>query len=230
MQKKIIQDLGKEYDIKKHPNIKGVQIIEGKNNFPISWLNQQGYCEYQLYLQYVKDIRTTPTKAMKVGISKHNKSENEFKKDATPSTFNEFVEISKNEEVISREIPVIDPENGIRGYIDEIWMMPDKIVIIDDKPGTTPYSSTINQVRAYCLAIKNMLNDSRKIQGALRQRGTNNIFWSEEFNQKEENTIKFLLNRMDGLFKGLKPFIPTKNPNKCKSCRYKSYCEHSKSV
>lgn len=113
MQKKIIQDLGKEYDIKKHPNIKGVQIIEGKNNFPISWLNQQGYCEYQLYLQYVKDIRTTPTKAMKVGTSEHNKSENEFKKDATPSTFNEFVEISKNEEVISREIPVIDPENGI---------------------------------------------------------------------------------------------------------------------
>lgn len=48
MENKIITDLNKDLDIKYHPNIKGVQIIEGKNNFPISWLNQQGYCEYQL--------------------------------------------------------------------------------------------------------------------------------------------------------------------------------------
>ena len=43
MENKIITDLNKDLDIKYHPNIKGVQIIEGKNNFPISWLNQQGY-------------------------------------------------------------------------------------------------------------------------------------------------------------------------------------------
>lgn len=41
MENKIITDLNKNLDIKYHPNIKGVQIIEGKNNFPISWLNQQ---------------------------------------------------------------------------------------------------------------------------------------------------------------------------------------------
>ena len=35
------------YEIKTHPSIKGMQIIEDKNNFPISWLNKQGYCEYQ---------------------------------------------------------------------------------------------------------------------------------------------------------------------------------------
>lgn len=55
MENKIITDLNKNLDIKYHPNIKGVQIIEGKNNFPISWLNQQGYCEYQLYLQYFQE-------------------------------------------------------------------------------------------------------------------------------------------------------------------------------
>ena len=35
----------------------------------------------------------------------------------------------------------------------------------------------------------------------------------------------FLINRMHGLFEGQKPFIPTKNPNKCKKCRFQSYCE-----
>ena len=54
----------KEYEIKDHPSVKGVKIIEGQNNFPISWLNQQGYCEYQLYLENMKGIETQPTPAM----------------------------------------------------------------------------------------------------------------------------------------------------------------------
>ena len=57
--------------------------------------------------------------------------------------------MSKEEEILSREMFVIDIENGIRGYIDEIRMTPEKIIIIDDKPGNIPYPSTINQVRAY---------------------------------------------------------------------------------
>ena len=43
MEQKNITGYEKEYESKQHPDIKGVQIIEGKNNFPISWLNQQGY-------------------------------------------------------------------------------------------------------------------------------------------------------------------------------------------
>ena len=53
MQQKNITGFEKEYETKDHPNIKGVQIIDGKNNFQISWLNQQGYCEYQIYLEYM---------------------------------------------------------------------------------------------------------------------------------------------------------------------------------
>lgn len=64
MENKIITDLNKNLNIKYHPNIKGVQIIEGKNNFPISWLNQQGYCEYQLYLQYFQGVKVGETQAM----------------------------------------------------------------------------------------------------------------------------------------------------------------------
>ena len=51
MQQKNITGYGKEYEIKKHPDIKGVQIIEGKNNFSNSWLNKQGYCKDQIHLE-----------------------------------------------------------------------------------------------------------------------------------------------------------------------------------
>ena len=129
---------------------------------------------------------------------------------------------------MSRECFVISPRYGIRGYIDEIWMTPEKIVIIDDKPGRTPYQSTMNQVRAYCLAFKDMTNDSRPIKAALRERGTSNLFWIEIFTPEIEKEIEFTIERMQGLLDGSKPFIPTKNPNKCRSCRYKRYCEHKK--
>ena len=228
MQQKNITGYEKEYESKKHPDIKGIQIIEGKNNFPISWLNQQGYCEYQIYLEYMKGIETAPTSAMTHGSEIHNQLENIFKQEATPSTFEDAIEASKENASMSRECLVISPKYGIRGYIDEIWMKPDEIVIIDDKPGRTPYQSTMNQVRAYCLAFKEMTGDERKIKGALRERGTGNLFWIEVFTPEIENEIKFTIDRMHGLFEGTKPFIATKNPNKCRSCRFKNDCENAK--
>lgn len=218
----------KEYSFKKHPSIESIQIINGKNNFPISWLNQQGYCEYQIYLQYMKGIKTQPTRAMLKGTDVHSQLEEEFLKDAEEATFNEVLESSKKEATISRECFVISTDYGIRGFIDEIWMTPTEIVIIDDKPGSRAFPSTINQVRAYCLAFKKMSGDERQIKGALRQRGTDNIFWSEDFDANVEKQIKFTIDRMHSLFDGQKPFIATKNPNKCKSCRYQSYCEECK--
>lgn len=218
----------KDYSFKKHPSIESIQIIEGKNNFPISWLNQQGYCEYQIYLQYMKGIKTPQTESMKKGTDIHSQLEEKFLESAEPATFNEALEISKEEKTLTRECFVMSAEDGIRGFIDEIWMMPSEIVIIDDKPGSKAYPSTINQVRAYCLAFKKMSGDERPIKGALRQRGTDNIFWIEEFDKNIEKEIKFTINRMHSLFEGQKPFMATKNPNKCRSCRYQSYCEECK--
>ncbi|MDO5814301.1 MAG: Dna2/Cas4 domain-containing protein [Methanobrevibacter sp.] len=228
MEQKNITGYEKEYDTKSHPSIEGIQIIEGKNNFPISWLNKQGYCEYQLYLEHMKGIKTQPTSAMTQGTKMHKQLEDIFKKDATPSTFEEAVENSKENAIMSRECFVVAPEFGIRGYIDEIWMKPDEIVIIDDKPGRTPYESSMNQVRAYCLAYKNMAGEERKIKGALRARGTENLFWIEEFTPDVEKSITFTIDRVHGLFDGTKPFVATKNPKKCRSCRFNNDCEHAK--
>ncbi len=228
MQQKNIIGYEKEYEIKDHPSIKGLKIIEGQNNFSISWLNQQGYCEYQLYLEYVQGIETKPTHAMTHGSQIHHELEDIFNQDATPAKFEEAVEASKKEASMSREVFVISPKYGIRGYIDEIWMKPEEIVIIDDKPGRTPYESTMNQVRAYCLAYKEMTGDDRKIKAALRERGTENLFWIEIFTPDVEKQIKYTIDRMQGLFDGTKPFVPTKNPKKCNSCRFKNECENAK--
>ncbi len=213
-------------DFEPHENYKLVRIIDEKANFPISWLNTQGYCEYSLYLEYYQGIKTGPTKEMTLGTEEHAHLEAKFKETAQESSFEDAFELSKEEEIVSREMFVIDAEDGIRGFIDEIRMTPDRIIIIDDKPGTTAFPSTINQVRAYCLAFKNMIgDDNRQIIAALRQRGTDNIFWHEEFNEKNEENIRYTINFLHRLIDDKRDPIPTKNPNKCRKCRFQSYCE-----
>ncbi|MDR1819375.1 MAG: Dna2/Cas4 domain-containing protein [Methanobrevibacter sp.] len=219
------------YKLKNHSKIKGLKILQEKNNFPISWLNTQGYCEYILYLEHCKDITTQPTQSMITGLEEHEKMEKQFQKEAEKKkvkadALEDVLEDSKKEIAISREVFVISSEFGIRGFIDEIQMRPDDIRIIDDKPGKIAYNSSINQVLAYALAFKYMVNDDRKILIDIRERGTDNIIFSDTFDENKEKEIIYLINRVHGLFNGIKPFIPTKNKNKCNKCRFKSYCKH----
>ena len=227
MKQKNIIEYEKKYEIKKHPSIKGIEIIKGKNNFPINWLNQQEYCEYQIYLEHIKCIKTQTTPSITQGSKIHEQLDDIFKQASTPISFENAVESSKKEASMSREVFVISPDYGIRGHIDEIWMKPDEIMVIKDEPGRTPYDSAMNHVRASGLAYKDMAGDSRKIKCALRERGSENLFWIEVFSKEVENQIKNTVNRMHELLDELKPFVPTKNPNKCKSCRFKNNCKHS---
>ena len=208
-----------------HPTISQVKIIEERNNFPISWLNKQGFCEYGIYLENVKGIEIKPTKSMLEGTKVHATLETNFREDAEPTTFDEMLETSKTGEILSRELPVMSKQHGIRGFIDEVWMTPDEFVIIDDKPGTRAYSSSINQVFGYCLAFKEMIPEKRRIVASLRQRGTENIYWASYFDEKAEKDIINLINRMHRLLEGEIEFKATNNPNKCRSCRFNTICE-----
>lgn len=208
-----------------HPHISQVKIIQNKNNFPISWLNKQAFCEYGIYLENVKGVKAKPTKAMVEGTREHFVLESEFKKDAEPASFEEMLETSKSVEIFSRELPIISARYGIRGFIDEVWMTPDEFIIIDDKPGNKAYPSSINQVYGYCLAFKDNLHEPRSIIASLRERGTDNIFWSSYFDQTAEKIIIEKVNRVHRLLSGSIDYIPTKNPNKCRSCRFNTMCD-----
>lgn len=210
---------------KNHPTISQVKIIAEKNNFPISWLNKQGFCEYGIYLENVEGIDVKPTKNMLKGTEVHKTLEMNFKKEAEPATFDEMLETSKTSEILSRELPVISKQHGIRGFIDEVWMTPDEFIIIDDKPGTVAYSSSINQVFGYCLAFKEMITEDRGIVASLRQRGTENIYWASYFDEKAEKDIIQLIERMHKLLIGELEFKATNNPNKCRGCRFNTFCD-----
>ena len=161
---------------------------------------------------------------MKTGTAVHNRLEKEFKKDAEVMSLDEIISTSKETEVLSREFFVMSSKYGIRGFIDEIWLTPDGIMIIDDKPGNKAYYSMKTQIYAYALAYRDYIGDNRKITVGIRTRGTDNIFWQEEFTKENEDKIISLINHMQNLISGTDTFTPTDNPNKCRSCMFNKVC------
>lgn len=212
----------------KHPEISGVSVFEERNTFPVSWLQKLEYCEYQLYLENFQKIKAAPTVEMIVGSQEHHRLEAEFKKDAEEATFEEMLDLSETREVFSRELPVMSVEYGIHGLIDEIQMTPNEFIIIDDKPGRKFYSSNANQVFGYCLAFKDMIGNElggRNIYAALRERGTDNIYWQVLFDENCEAEIIRIIKRVHDLILGAAVFKSTNNPNKCNKCRFLKFCD-----
>ena len=197
--------------------------------FPISWLNKQEFCEYQIFLEDVKGIRVKPTEAMVQGKEEHEQLYSQFKEEAVPATFEEMLSQSKTAQVFSREFRVADTKHGIYGLIDEVLLTPDEFIVIDDKPGTRAYLSSIRQVHGYCLAFKEatMSVDNRPIVAALRERGTDNIYWQAPFGKSDEVAIVDVISHIHELLMGNGEFSSSDNPNKCKKCRLAIACDRA---
>jgi len=206
-----------------------VRYIENKLSFPISWLHKQEFCEYQIFLENVKGIKVEPTKAMIEGKQEHEKLYSDFAKEAVPATFDEMLSESKKVEVLSRELWVVDTKHGIHGLIDEVLFTPEEFIVIDDKPGRKAYLSNIHQVHGYCLAFKEMVgqSESRRITAALRERGTNNIYWQAPFCGSDEESIVDMIHHVHALVLGNEKFDSASSPNKCRACRLATSCDRA---
>ena len=140
---------------------------------PVHWLHSQGYCEYQIYLEYVEGVKVEPTIEMQMGKKIHTILEEEHKKKAELRlTMEDTLKKAREEKVVlvGREIPVIG--NHLYGWIDEVHFMPDQIVIIDDKPNTVPFLSNKKQVWGYCLAFQEWVKPNLPLIASLRDRDT----------------------------------------------------------
>lgn len=213
-------------ELSPYGRITEVIYLRNRRLFPISWLHKQEYCEYQIFLENIKGVKVKPTQAMLEGKREHERLYNDFRKEAVPATFEQMLAESRTAKVISREFRVFDTRHGIYGLIDEVLLTPDGLVVIDDKPGAKIFLSNINQVYGYCLAFKELAGpaDSRQIVGALRERGTENVYWKGPFTRSVEESIVALIDHIHSLISGTDDFGSTDNPNKCNACRLRAKC------
>lgn len=193
----------------------------------VSDLHTQAYCEYQLNFQW-KGVRIV-SEHMEQGTKRHEELEAEHKekmKDAPQVTLEKAIQnTSLGKESIGREVFVKSDTYSIIGKIDEILISPEGIFIIDDKPTDFAYLSDKSQARAYAICIYDeyeniILANNLKVYSVIRNRDSGDTIWSEEFTAKIKAETLERVERIRKLAKGEIPFIPTKNPNKCKVCQY----------
>jgi len=196
----------------------------------ISWIHSYLYCPYQLYLDRVKKVEVEPTAEMVAGAQRHLELKIIHEEVAEEiMSVEEAMEKAPVENVtyVFREVDIrgVLPFAVLLGYIDELHIAPDRILILDDKPGNFPYISSKYQVWGYALAFKLRYNPQTPIYGVLRNRDTLTVMWTEKFTDAREKEITELLREISDVLEGRTPARKTKNKNKCRSCRYRKVCE-----
>jgi CRISPR-associated exonuclease Cas4 len=216
-------------EVTRDRQIKGLLRKGGKSFFPVSWLYLQAYCEMQLYLDKFKRLYVPATKAMIRGAKIHKQLEDAHAAAATEvMDISEAFAASKERDiaVVFREIDVFG--NSMYGIIDELWITPDNVIVIDDKPHNTAYPSQIRQVMGYSLAFDEEHEHNRNIVCQLRNRTSGRVFWQEDFSEEGRNDVLNVVERIQKLIQGEEEFQTADNPEKCRSCRFRNHCSKSR--
>ena len=196
-----------------------------------SWIQTYFYCPYQLYLYRVKGIELPPTKEMEMGANAHavkeiihymNVEEEVSIEDAL------FLSKMENKGFVFREFAFKTKfeKYQLSCKIDELAIYPDRVEIIDDKPGDRVYKGEIMQVLGYALAFREKFKPDREIRTIVRGRDTGEILYVKTFASEDEEEIKRTLYDIYLLLKDV--VIPSIEPslNKCERCRYREFCEY----
>jgi hypothetical protein len=215
----------------------------------ISKLAELMYCEYKFYLKTVKNVKAQMTNKMRQGTVLHQRLEEKNRiqrrqiKQKQVAYFKKVANIKKTvkpqlqkKEIAKLEKPPEDNKfrevkvetDKIRGKIDEVVILDDVIKIIDDKTSGRAFDSDKMQVYAYCLAYENThpekLQD-RVLEASIRNTKTGITAWSEMFTSVAKQKVLDVIERIEGIFNGTITPIATDNPNLCKRCDVKDWCD-----
>ncbi|MBI4289366.1 MAG: hypothetical protein HY671_13185 [Chloroflexi bacterium] len=193
---------------------------------PISWLHTQAYCEYQIYLQHVLGVKAGPTTEMLRGTAAHHTLEEKHKEAAELAlSVDEALQKAQKDVVVlaAREVRV---EGALLvGKIDEVQFMPDRVRIIDDKPGFAAFPGNRQQVWGYCLAFEQCYRPALPVFGVLRNRDSGMEFWDGPFLEQQRLDVSNVVTRILSILGGQLQAERTANKNKCKPCRLKAACD-----
>ena len=210
--------------------IKGLKYIDGVRAFPISWLHKKGFCEYQLYLEKVKGVEVEETPEMIIGKAIHEEKERKFLEEAEiEMSVEDALTLSKEtgQSFFVRELETKSKRFGIYGWIDEVQIYPEKVAIIDDKPGLAAYSGLKKQVMAYSLSFLDQFKPEREVFCVLRNRDSGVVFWEERFSEESLKEIIRDIMEVHDLLNDARAPLPTTNPQKCARCRLRGFCDKS---
>ena len=219
--------------------------------YPISRLGEFLFCEYKVYLKYVKKKPSEVTQKMKDGTKAHNelarkiKKKKEETKQKTKEYKKQVKKIKSDKKLKPKEkkeqikkIPKPPKDNiwrefkvigqRLKGRIDELKIEKERILITDDKASDRAFDSDKMQVYGYCLAYSEEHPDMLEnhiIEARLRNHQTGVIQWSEIFTDAHKQKVLEVVDRLEGVMNGTIEPVPTTSSTKCRYCNLKKQCD-----
>jgi CRISPR-associated protein Cas4 len=181
-----------------------------------SLLGAHTWCEYQVYLEKVCGQKRKRTQKMKTGSEHHENLFEDFLEEAEEIEFEEFLEKGG----ITRELKLFSPHIDFVGVIDELRILPDKIVVIDDKTNPKPYLGVKYQLWSYGLLVKEAIDPNKPVMLAIRDLKTGRVTWKEEFTEEHRQRVLEKIQRVKDVIEGKVDPIPTDKPFKCSYCTF----------
>lgn len=200
-----------------------------RRRIPINWLHSHAYCEYSIYLEH--GVKATPRQEAKVDFVKYADLTDEYKGATELELGTSTVLAKAQQEGVVRVERDVGVEGGpLYGVIDEIWFMPDQILIIDDRHGDFPYLTDLRQIWGYCYAFQRQHQPELPIIAVLRNRDTGKEVCSMPFTEELRIEVSNAVRRIKGIVNGQIQATPTKNVNKCRACRLRESCDARQST
>jgi len=196
------------------------------DRIPVSWLHSFGYCEYQIYLEHVRGVEAGETPEMREGREVHAAMDEAHKAAAELEIgIDEAMVKSQREQLVlsAREVQVRGQQ--LTGIIDEIVFFPDRVMIVDDKPGDIAWPGSKMQAWGYCLAFQEQWGPGLPIVAGIRNRETGYEIWGEPFTRRHRQAVAKAVSRIRQILDGEAIPRGAGNPRKCRACRFHESCD-----
>ncbi len=189
--------------------------------FPVSFLNILVFCEIQLYLREVMRVKMQYSRRVLEGIQAHEKMRERFIPEKTLTLHEAFEEAERNG-VSMRSREVFSAGRHLYGYIDELIIMPESMVVIEDKTSERVGEGTILQTHGYCAILSEKFPD-HTVYWAVRKIPEMKILEMNVFKSEDRDAVTAGVKRIESILTG-KPPVFHGNRKKCMMCNFKKIC------
>jgi CRISPR/Cas system-associated exonuclease Cas4 (RecB family) len=206
----------------------------------ISWLHNQAFCEYQLFLKWVLKAPNLESIEVIEGDKSHGTQRVTTNEKAAKSgilPIKDILTSVKESTIVGTKFYRTDfrVECDIMiGEIDEIFISKSKILIVDYKPlprTGIPFLDDKRQTIAYAFCFhREYLNITTPIFCEIKDENTGNQIWLHEYTVADDADILDATYRSLDIVNQKREPIDTKNPNKCRGCRLNSECPRRKDI
>jgi hypothetical protein len=193
---------------------------------PASWLNSYAYCEYQIYLEHGRGATPEPNPEDEESKASQASLEETYKAAAKLELSVDDAMVKSGAEGIVVSARGVAVEGvDLEGCIDEIVFMPDRILVIDDKPGDMAWPGSRMQSWGYCVAFEEQYHPSLPIMAGIRSQDTGYEVWAQQFAHGHREEVERAILRIRQLIDGEAVPVGTRNRRKCKACRLAASCD-----